>query len=490
MFGDFDFGTHVDVNENLIAGFVVPGSQEIFQLEDGSGRTGVKIIGKIWKHYAPKLMSIFKRKTNKSVSVEMGLLDSEQLSDGFTKMKDFIYFGICVLGDLITEASPGANMEMVSFTAENKKYKEAYAKEFSNKSKPHQYKSRYAEIDFTINEDIKQNALNGIEMSKSGKTASAVYMAVGRHLSSSEKVSSDKVRFINKKINSKLEFDEDTNEHLSFLLMGGNPAIEWSKNIVDQMNEKDSKVVSYFEKPNNKEMEVELMDKVKEEVKEEEMAVEEKVEKTEDMSAEKVEEKTEDMAADSKKDEEKETSEEEKSETPEEEKKEEEKGVEKKMSLDAYVDVSATMAMLVKETENNKELADKYASGELEDGEFASAMFTAMCNMSKKLEEFAAENMSLKEFKADVEKQQFQFQVESFMQEVVNSLPAEEFAKAKEDSANFSIDNLNDWKNKVKATAFNFSRDKKPEKKDYIAIAMPFLSNQSNSGDTKSPWKR
>ena len=60
---DWDFGTHTEPDKNLIAGFVIPKSQEFFQLEDG--RTGVSVLAKIWKRYASKAMDIFKEKFNK-----------------------------------------------------------------------------------------------------------------------------------------------------------------------------------------------------------------------------------------------------------------------------------------------------------------------------------------------------------------------------------------------------------------------------------------
>lgn len=479
MFKKSDFGTHTDPERSLIAGFVVPNSQKFFKLDDGSGRTGVSVISKIWKRYAPQVMKIFEQRSVKPVSVEMELTSFEQLSNGLIDMKDFVYSGICLLGSLITEASPGANIEMLSFsTDDNNAIKQAYELEFSKKTE--KYKTRYSEIDFSIPETVKNNAKRGLDVAHSNGRSGAVYMAIGNHLSKSDKVASDKIRYINKNIHSKRDSE------LEFMLMGGEESIEWSNVIVGQMNEKDSKMVSYFESSENKiEMEVkEKMDDVKDEdVKEESMAAETPVEEVE---------KEQDMAADTAKDEEKETPEEEKAESPAEEKEEEKKGIEKKMSLDSYMDVAAVMGFLVKQTEDNKVIADKYTSGELDDSELCCAMFASMCKMSEDLEKYAAENDELKKFKADIEKERFALKVESFMQEMSTELPAEEFAKAKEDSANFSMDNLDDWKNKVKVTAFNFSRGGKEKKKqDFVSIAMPFVGNQqSNSGETKSPWIR
>lgn len=494
MFGKADFNTHTDPEKSLIAGFVVPNSQEFIRLSDGTGRLGVFVTAKIWKKYAPQVMKIFQQRSVKPVSVEMELTEFEQLLDGLIDMKNFTYFGICILGNLVVEASPGANIEMLSFSVdENETVKNAYRLEFSKQTKP-QHKSRYSEIDFSIPETIKNNANRGLEMAKQNGRSGAVYMAIGNHLSKSDKISSEKARYINKNISIKRESE------LEFMLMGGEESIQWSKVIVDQMDEKDSKMISYFGELENTKKEVKnSMDKTKdEEIKEETMAVEpvEEVEKEQDMAVDSEKDEKKETVAEEKKespaDEEKETPEEEKSESEDEQKAEKKAGVEKKMSLDAYLDVSAVMGFLTKETEDNKEIADEYASGQLEDGKLVAAMYAQMCKMSDNLEKYAAENEELKKFKADIEKERFSVKVESFMQEMSGELPTEEFAKAKEDSANFSMDSIDEWKNKVKVTAFNFSRTGKEKKKqDFVSIAMPFVgNNQSNSGETKSPWTR
>lgn len=493
MFGSADFNTHTDPDKNLIAGFVEPNTQEFVRLSDGTNRLGVYVTAKIWKKYSPQFMKIFQQRSVKPVSVEMELTEFDQLPNGLIDMKNFTYFGICILGSLVVEASPSANIEMLSFSVDdNKIVKYAYELEFSKTQTKPQHKSRYSEIDFSIPETIKNNANHGLEMAKQNGRSGAVYMAIGNHLSKSDKISSEKARYINKNINSKRESE------LEFMLMGGEESIQWSKIIVDQMEEKDSKMISYFGEIKNMEKEVKnSMDETKdEEIKEESMAVETPVEKEQEMAADSEKDEKKETVSEEKKEspaeEEKETPEEEKAESPEEEKAEKKAGVEKKMSLDSYLDVSAVMGFLTKETEDNKEIADEYASGQLEDGKLVAAMYAYMCKMSDNLEKYAVENDELKKFKADIEKERFSVKVESFMQEMLSELPSEEFAKAKEDSANFSIDNIDEWKNKVKVTAFNFSRGGKEKKKqDFVSIAMPFVGNQqSNSGETKSPWIR
>jgi len=77
-------------------------------------------------------MEIFKRDAgSKKVSVEMELIRAEE-EDGIIIMKDFVYAGICLLGDLITEASPGANIQILSFAEKNKECRKAFMAELDD----------------------------------------------------------------------------------------------------------------------------------------------------------------------------------------------------------------------------------------------------------------------------------------------------------------------------------------------------------------------
>ena len=289
--------------------------------------------------------------------------------------------------------------------------------------------------------------------------------------------------------------DENTNDRLAFIAMGGNDAVEWSKSLIDEIDELDKKKISYFEKvEKNKETEVnKLMEdkNMKDELFEEkEESFEEKKDDAVFEEDSKVEDK-EMAVADSKDEEEKETPEDKKAESPEKEANEEEKKTEEKMalSLDAYMDVAAVMGFLANQTAENKVIADRYSAGELEDKDVVCAMFDTMCKMAKDLEECKMENMSLKEFKEKKESEAFTLQVESFMQDFQNVLPTEEITNAKEDSFNFSLDNLDAWKNKVQAKAYTFAVKKKDKKDSLTSVSLPFDVNPKVSGNN-SPWKR
>lgn len=189
----------------------------------------------------------------------------------------------------------------------------------------------------------------------------------------------------------------------------------------------------------------------------EKMAVE-----TEEMA---VEEKTETSEEEKKEDEEK--------ETPAEEAKEKEEPKEEKMSLDANLDMAALMQMLVDETEDNKELADKYTAGEeMNYALLCSAMYKKMCKMAEESvaakedkDVYMAENAKLKEYKDKIEKQQFDYAVEKTLQEVSDVFSKEELDNAREEVKEFTLDTLPAWQSSKKSLAYERIKDG-PKKKE------------------------
>ncbi len=254
---------------------------------------------------------------------------------------------------------------------------------------------------------------------------------------------------------------------------------KWVKKEKDMEDEKDLK------KPE------EDMAEAPPEIKEEEMAVEEKEElKTEEMASEVEDEKE---AEDENKDQEKD--EENKEESLDEENKEENK--EEKMSLDENLDLAALMQMLVDETEDNKELVAKYEAGEEMDyTKLCSAMFAKMSKMveaSKKEKEdkdaYMSEYEALKKFKEDSENKQFAFEIESTIKDISETMPKDKVEEAREDSKNFSLSNIDAWKNKYKALAFTYTKEKKPN--DGInRIALPYLIQNNAPEDATKEYAK
>jgi hypothetical protein len=424
------FASHSEPDKTLISGFVVPNSANFIRLSDN--RLGLEVQAKIWKIYSPKVIELFQEKKNKKISVEMTLDEYKELAGGKVEMLSFNYYAVCVLGDFYKEASPGANMEMVSFASENKRIEDAYKKEFS----------KYGELDFVISEGIKLASKDGIELSRE-KGAKSTDLAIANYLIKNNISTSDRIRSLYSKF---MKFSPDSlldksgKKWIAWQLLGGSSCFEWVQNLVEQMDE--------IEKISKEEFmaKEKFEDKPKEEFKEgepqatmavetppkEEGASEEEMACKEGMAIETPEESAEE-----------EKQEKEKAEKPEGEDKEE-------MSLDAYLDVGASLAMLQKETEGFKELQPE-------------AVFTATQLFSmlfEKYQETFKENVALKEYKAEISKQQFDFAVNSTLKEIETTvdIPSGDIDELRELSVDFSIETIDGWKNAAYAKAFTFAK--------------------------------
>lgn len=441
-----DFGTHTEAGKSMIAGFAVPNSAEFIRLPDG--RLSFTILARIWKMYAPKVMEFFKRNDERKVSVEMELLDTEPMPDGLTKMKDFVYTGIQLLGQTVLEASPGANIKMLSFSEEFEEYEKAVLQEFSD------------ELDFTIPDTVKKNSLMAIEYHKEKGGINSVNLASARYLSKNSKASAEKIKSVYKFLSSHKDKSTSEKSQISYLCYGGNEAYDWSKDLVERMEALENKRVAYFsEVATETQKEEKIVEDEKDDVK---------------MDAEVMDDEM--MAAETPAEEKAEDPKEEATETKDEEKKEE-------MSLDSNLDVAACLAMLDNETEDYQALVDSQASGKMDYAKLCYAMYSKMSKMSEDMTKMSADNKAymdemsaLKAFKADVETKQFSFEVDATLNEVADSMPKDKLEEAKQDAVNFSMATVDAWKNKVKAIAFSFAKEKKEKP---TGFALPVVTEKS-----------
>jgi hypothetical protein len=481
-----DFGTHNETT-TVPAGFIVPNSAEFIRLEDG--RLSLHVLGKIWKKYSGKFLKIFadNQRIESKLSVEMELLDCEERPDGLGEMKNFAYAAACILGDLVTEASPGANIQLLSFAEE---YNSDYLKEFS---------SKYSELDLSIPEPIKQNANKALSLYKDyGKGANSVVLAASRFISKNSMATPEKIRQIHKLLNSysKKDLSEKippSSEYISYLALGGSEGHKWSSELMEQIDEIDARKLSYFNasQDDNEKKEVETFmedekdkqEEVKEEEKKEEMAADES--KKEDEK----DEKKEEMAADEK-------------ESPEDEKKEDEKEEEKEF------DFSLMLNALKEETEEYSVFAAEIEKPEVERNfsKTIAYMYAKICKLSEDMKKmsaekedaekkfadveeenktFMAENEELKKFKANIEQERFNFEIGKVMNEVKENMPKEEFDNLQEKSKEFSLANVDTFKNLARAKAFEFSKGMKKDDDGIKRYALPW--NTSNSEKT-SIW--
>ena len=537
LFRDFD--SHTDPEKSFIAGFIVRDSAEFIELEDG--RTSLSVLAKIWKMYAPQFMQLLKESENheKKVSVEMELKDYSEMENG-EEMLDFEYSAVCVLGDLITEASPGAHLEVLSFA--KKEYEKALHLEFSR---------MYDEIDFSIPEEVKNNAIKSLELYKKYGGGTSVGLAIARYIIKNQFVTPEKIRSIEKYFfrHAKDNLTNKTsNEWISWLNRGGNEGKNWSSSIVEKMNEIDKREMTYFSDIENFEK-VTFLYKDKSEMS---PALKEinppisvsqantiarqadtlgsdkekngwaiaisnfkkthkvengkwvRKEKSKNMEEEKKdfeqETKEEDKEKMAEKPKEENMSDEKENEEPKDEKPEEEEESEKEdMSLDANLDVKAVLAFLQEETQDYKSLAAEF-SDEKETKNFAKManyMFEKMKKMSEQLKEkeseassYMAENENLKKYKKEKEDEQFNFSVDSILKKIEEKteIPKDELNILKEKSKDFSLENISVWENLAKARALDFAI-KKDSKQEDEEPRYAWDSENKNKPVTTSFWK-
>jgi len=472
----YDFGTHND-GITVPAGFVVPGSAEFVERDDG--RISLKVIAKIWKRYAKDFVKIFQQADDKKkkVSVEMEIYEqTKEDAKGMSEMLSFAYTAICVLGDFFTEASPGANMQMVSFSSKvTDDYDKAYRLEFD----------RYSGIDFSVPSDVRDALKRGLDnRSKFGSGGTAVSASLAKNIIKSKSISPEQIRQIYKYFSRKnvnRPSKENSESGISWDLYGGDFGYKWSKEIVAAMNHIDDDLAEYFAKGDaSTDIIEEMTMKNKEELETvAEVIVEDKPEekefeaKSEGKDAD-AEEKDEDVMME---------------EDSEDDEKEDEESEEEEM---VFAMTSQSM------NSRFQKALSEFKSGEEDwgmywvadhDGDYVyvycyednkyyrmgyevsgmdlsvnvsrdeEVMFTPeLVGVSLAKEKEFSE---LKEFKANVEKSQFEFEVSAVLDEVAGDIGSEELELAREESKNFSLDTIDGWKNAVRAKAFAASKGKK-----------------------------
>lgn len=456
---------------------VVLRSEDIFEEQDVDGKQWLGADAWLWKKYYPNIIEVLKNNDGETaISMEIEVLDGTNNGDGFEDISLFSFMGVTLIG--CEPAIPNARAEVLQFS---KMVKETEKIIFG---------SGYRGIDFTIPSTVKKNASRGLELYETNKRGGNGFsLSMARYLSTKQTIEPSRVGklYTSLKNKSKQNLTENSDAHISFMLLGGGESLSWCRELMSNMESADSSMSHFtLNTGDSTEMEENNLKKNKEEFAKEEEAVEKMAEEVEPKAEEKmaveevpaeeakeeekmaVEEKPADESekpfAESQEEEAKEPVEEEVSETPSEEDKEE-----ARMSLDGYADVGSTLAMLGMEIETNRELASQYVSPE------AGKQFSILVSEVKKLYE---QNISLKEFKAGIEKQQFAHIVESTLAEVSEIMPKVKMDECRSNSANFTLENISGWQNEVKAIAFTFAKDGKLKKNDdgINRFALPWVN--------------
>ena len=498
--------------DEVPCGFV-PESSSITSRKLEDGRTMLSAIAYVWKRYTGPLLSFFKRDgSKKPVSVEMSVYKTQTKEDGKTELLDFRYEGITVLGSYVTPAIPMANASVLSFA---KEYEDDLEKEFS-----------FTEI--IIPNKVRSSAEKGLEIRKEEGGGTSTGIAFARYLVKNKIISPEKVKEINNYFSTH-KYKKDT---VDWLLWGGDYGKEWAEKIsakidseivtfpykskedvnpalkgitppisveqanaiarqADSIGSDDKKngwaiAISSFKDTHHVEdskwiknegstVKASVDETTDEEINDKEMAMAEKTQ--EEMALEEVKEEVK-LAADTAKSEEKETKAEEKKETPAEEKEEVKKGIEKKFEFPIQ-----KMEEMFAGDEDVKMALEEMAKGNDADfGIVVQSMYAKMCKMeeyAKKLAEdnkaYMAQNEELKKFKAELEGQQKAFAINETLKELAVSvyLPDDIKAEMRADAENYTLENIEAWKNSCKAKSFDFAI-RMPKNQGVIEVGLPF----------------
>lgn len=564
-----EFGSHAMPEESRPAGFVMPNSEELVRL--GDGRLSLEVVVKIWKRYAPTVMRIFQRdKGKKKVSVEMELFDYCLRDDRSIEMLDFAYMAITILGDQIQEASPGANIEILTFSEELESFRKDAILELS---------SRYDSIDFTIPKSVKKNCQKGIQLSEEYGKNDATGLSHARYMIKHEKIESKRVKKIYSTFNSDrfetMKTDPPSDNYIIYLLYGGESGEKWISQIYKDMTSLDEKSLNYFEKvtfpyksksqanpslrnwdpplslsqmnqiarqadamiENGKSKESawriaisnfkkthrvkdgrwvkkENMDLDNNRQKEsEEKEVNMKKDKNKNSEAEYIEDQDENIeneysesefeeelvADELEKNEamkdgdeipEDEDSEHDDVEEEDEEEPDKEEDGEKIEEDSPFSDkeFSIDTASIMSVLSDVEEVQSLLESKEID---FAEVIQT----LCKKFEQLKNDNIVLSEFKQRIDSRDFEIEVVKTLNEIMDKFETEDkiIDEMREESENYSIENLDEWKNKVKAKAVdefkvkNQEEDNKSDKERRIGF--PWASNRATS-ESSSIWDK
>lgn len=161
----------------------------------------------------------------------------------------------------------------------------------------------------------------------------------------------------------------------------------------------------------------------------------------------------------------------------EQEDKEDDDDKEKKFSLDAYVDQVAMLAMLENETEENKKLADE-------------VMKQMSANeIVEKFVQMAKENAELKIEKEKSDKEKRDKKFSAIMASVKEDLDAKLFSELSEEGKDLTLEQLGAFENKVKAFAYEATKNNQRKEDDGI-MRFAGVDNSQNNQDSKDVFDR
>lgn len=473
-FDGFDFEGH-EVDEVLIGYF--PESSNMKYVEK-NGRVYLVAEAIMPKLYATWAYDIFKRDKNKSVSMEIEVLDFEELDDKKTEIKKFIFNAVTVLGGTHMPACEGATASVIKFSKEDAK--EVYDKHLTSQNVKKKYfdidipeekdETTYMDKDIKINNN-KEAAINGKSWDNPGKT---LYEPLLEATNSKSLV---------KEAYLVVEggYEDAPSEHLKYPhhTLKGSELVLNVKGVIAAFQrasqegivsgEVKSHLLRHYKELGLSTENFEINGKggqsmPEEEIKEEKVEVEEEVKVEEENAVAEeemaVEEEAEDKVEMETFESEKEDEKSDRDDAKEEAKEEEE---DERSEIDDY-----------KEKEKGEEME---ANSEEEKPE------ENFDDKDKRIKELEDENACLKEKLCKYEEEDKTRMVESALANVMELMSQDEISNLREEAKNYSLDNMPAFENRVKAYAFEkITEAKKEEKTSYTKMAITESAEKKANG--------
>ena len=487
---DTDFLAHEE-NEQPVGFFIEEEPQIIEKEYDGNPELFIRAKGKVWKRYFDNAMNIFKRKGGKTdVSMEIDMLDFQEPEygkEGFINI--FSILGCTLLG--VKPAIRGAEAKVLSFAEMKDEYDkessksdvERFANERMDKMAEVTYKINKTELKDTPWGDVDKTAMRNKIMKAINKATlvKSVYALVedGWQDAPTEHLKypimqlvGDTFYYNRYALSSALAYAKQENEtsvinkveklYKKFNLddEGGD-----DKNMAEDKKKKMSEET--LENQETEVMEEQVESEDVEDMSEEEMQDEE----TFADDDEEVDKADEDDEPD---DNDPEDSDENAEEFEESECSDnEEEMCDGKMSLDVNAYAGAMLEMLKAETDEQRDEARKLG---LSDDEKLNIVMEECYSIACELAE-------LRQFRIDTLKEKTAFETTQILAEVKQDLPQDKYAELEAEAGKCQFEEVEDFRVKARAFAYEFGVKKKDKKKDEH-IRMGFDFGQSRKTDT------
>lgn len=487
---DTDFLGHEE-NEQPVGFFIEEEPQIIEKEYDGNPELFIRAKGKVWKRYFDNAMNIFKRKGGKTdVSMEIDMLDFQEPEygkEGFINI--FSILGCTLLG--VKPAIRGAEAKVLSFAEMKDEYDressksdvERFANERMDKMAEVTYKINKTELKDTPWGDVDKTAMRNKIMKAINKATlvKSVYALVedGWQDAPTEHLKypimqlvGDTFYYNRYALSSALAYAKQENEtsvinkveklYKKFNLddEGGD-----DKNMAEDKKKKMSEET--LENQETEVMEEQVESKDVEDMSEEEMQDEETF-ADDDKEVDKADEDDEPDDNDPE-DSDEDAEEFEESECSDNE----EEMCDGKMSLDVNVYAGAMLEMLKAETDEQRDEARKLG---LSDDEKLNIVMEECYSIACELAE-------LRQFRIDTLKEKTAFETTQILAEVKQDLPQDKYAELEAEAGKCQFEEVEDFRVKARAFAYEFGVKKKDKKKDEH-IRMGFDFGQSRKTDT------